>query len=240
MLTKTEGVSLYIQIRETLREQIKQGTFEPGQRLPSEDELAAQFGVSRMTVRQGITDLIDEGVLYRRRGVGTFVAQFHVERDHNKLVGFSDTAKAEGFDLEFRLLGREVVPAKLMVAKALVLQEGEPVIRIRTLRLANGTPVTMHDEYVPYKLCPDLLKEDLSHQHTWEAMESYGYRVKHAVQKVEARLLDAEIAPLLEMEEGAPILYKQRTILAEDGTPIEFTLCYNRGDMYSLTMTLLR
>jgi GntR family transcriptional regulator len=240
VLTKTDGVSLYIQIRETLREQIKQGVFEAGAKLPSEDELATQFGVSRMTVRQGITDLIDEGVLYRRRGVGTFVAQFHVERDHNKLSSFFDTAKTEGFDFEFQVLNREVVPAKLMVAKALALQEGEPVIRIQTLRLANSAPVTMHDEYVPYRLCPDLLQDDLGDRHIWEVVESYGYRVKHAVQKVEARTVDSEVAQVLKMEEGAPILYKQRTILAEDGTPVEFTLCYNRGDMYSLTMTLSR
>jgi GntR family transcriptional regulator len=240
MTTMTEGVSLYIQIRETLREQIRQGELKPGQKLPSEDELAAQFGVSRMTARQGITDLIDEGLLYRRRGIGTFVAQFHVERDHNRLTSFFDAAKAEDFDFEFRLLCREVVPARLMIAKALVLQEGEPAIRIQTLRLANGVPVTMHDEYVPYKLCPALLQEDLSSRSAWQVMETYGYKVKHAAQVVEAKPADAEIANLLEMEEGAPILYKQRTILAEDGTPLEFTLCYNRGDRYLLKMTLSR
>jgi len=80
-LTKTEGIALYVQVRETLRDQIKTGVLEPGQKLPSEDDLAAQFGVSRMTVRQGISDLTDEGMLYRRRGRGTFVTQFHVERD---------------------------------------------------------------------------------------------------------------------------------------------------------------
>jgi GntR family transcriptional regulator len=240
MTTMTEGVSLYIQIRETLREQIRQGELKPGQKLPSEDELAAQFGVSRMTARQGISDLIDEGLLYRRRGIGTFVAQFHVERDHNRLTSFFDAAKAEDFDFEFRLLCREVVPARLMIAKALVLQEGEPAIRIQTLRLANGVPVTMHDEYVPYKLCPALLQEDLSCRSAWQVMETYGYKVKHAMQVVEAKPADAEIAKLLEMEEGAPILYKQRTILAEDGTPLEFTLCYNRGDRYLLKMTLSR
>jgi len=240
MATIAGGVSLYIRIRETLREQIKQGDLRPGQKLPSASELAAQFGVSRMTARQGISDLIDEGLLYRRRGIGTFVAQVHVERDHNRLNGFFDTTEAEGFDFEFRLLCREVVPANLMIAKALVLQEGELTIRIKTLRLAHGVPVTMHDEYVPYKLCPALLQEDLRCRSAWQVMETYGYRVKHAVQEVEAKPADAEIAKLLEMKKGAPILYKQRTILAEDGTPLEFTLCYNRGDRYLLKMTLSR
>jgi GntR family transcriptional regulator len=176
VLTKTEGVALYIQVRESLREQIEKRLLEPGQKLPSEDELATQFGVSRMTVRQGITDLIDEGVLYRRRGVGTFVAQFHVERDHNKLTNFFDTAQAEGFEAEVQILVREVVPAKLMVAKALALCETEPVIRIQTLRLANGDPLTIYDEYVPYKLAMNLQK-DLSSQPAWLYLESYGYKV---------------------------------------------------------------
>lgn len=239
-LTKTDGVALYVQVRETLREQIKSGLFAPGQKLPSEDELSSQFGVSRMTVRQGISDLTDEGVLYRRRGIGTFVTQFHVERDHNKLTGFSDTAKAEGFEGKVQLLSREVVPAKLMVAKALALHETEPVIRIQTLRWANDVPVTVYDEYVPYKLCHELLQEDLRFRAAWEILETYGYTIKRAVQKIEARLADTDLATLLNLEENAPILYKHRIILAEDGAPVELILCYNRGDGYSVKMTLVR
>ena len=239
-LTKTEGVALYIQVREAIRDQIKSKKLMPGEKLPAEDELATQFGVSRMTARQGISDLIDEGALYRRRGIGTFVAQFHLERDHNRLTSFFDSAKIEKFDAKIRVLKQEVMPAKFTVAKALALQEGEPVIYIQTLRLANGVAVSLHDEFIPYKLCPDLLHDDLRFKHVWEAVESYGYKVKDAIQKIEAKPADADIADLLEVEEGAPILYKQRTILTEDGTPIEFALCYNSGDRYSLTMTLRR
>ena len=239
VLTKTEGVALYVQIRETLRQQIKSGQLEPGQKLPAEDELAAQFGVSRMTVRQGISDLIDEGVLYRRRGVGTFVAQFHVERDHNKLTNFLETAQAAGFAAEVRLLSREVVPARMTVAKALALQETEPVIRIQTLRLANGMPITVYDEYVPYRLYPQLLQEDLRSRPAWQILESHGYTIKRAVQRIEARLADPDIAGLLEIEENSPILYKHRVILNEDGAPVELILCHNRGDSYSVVMTLI-
>jgi GntR family transcriptional regulator len=205
MLTKTEGVALYVQVRETLRNQIKTGVLKPGQKLLAEDELAAQFGVSRMTVRQGIVDLTDEGILYRRRGIGTFVTQFHVERDHNKLTDFFETAQAEGFEAEVRLLSREVVPAKIMVAKALALQETEPVIRIQTLRLANEVPVTLY-----------------------------------AVQRNEPRAADEDVARALNIQMDAPILFKNRVISAEDGTPVELILCHNRGDSYSAKMILVR
>jgi GntR family transcriptional regulator len=231
VLSKSEGVALYVQIRETLRDQIKTGVLKPGQKLPAEDELAAQFGVSRMTVRQGISDLTDEGMLYRRRGVGTFVTQFHVERDHNKLTDFFETARAEGFKAEVRLLSREVAPAKLIIAKALALLETEPVIRIQTLRLANDVPVTIYDEYVPYRLCPELLTEDLHSQPAWKTLEKYGYIIKRAIQRIEARAADAEIAELLNIEEDAPILFKNRVIYAEDGAPVELILCYNHGNL---------
>ena len=239
-LSKTDGVALYVQVRETLRDQIDTGMLKPGQKLPSEDELAAQFGVSRMTVRQGISDLTDEGMLYRRRGIGTFVTQFHVERDHNKLTDFFETARAEGFEAEVKLLDREVVPAKLMIANELALQENEPVIRIQTLRLANDVPVTVYDEYVPYKLRHELLTEDLQSRPAWQILEQSGFVIKRAVQKIEARSADEEIARLLDIEEDSPILFKSRVIYAEDGTPVEVLLCHNHGDIYSAKMILMR
>jgi GntR family transcriptional regulator len=239
-LSKSEGVALYVQVRETLRDQIKSGVLEPGQKLPAEDELAAQFGVSRMTVRQGISDLTDEGMLYRRRGIGTFVTQFHVERDHNKLTDFFETARAEGFEAKVELLSREVVPAKLMIAKALSLQENEPVIRIQSLRLASDVPVTIYDEYVPYKLRHELLTEDLQSRAAWQILEEHGLVIKRAVQVIQARGAEESIAKLLDVEEDSPILFKNRVIYAEDGMPVEVLLCHNRGNIYAAKVILIR
>lgn len=240
VLNKSDGIPLYIQIRNSIHDDIVNKILLPGQRLPSEDELAAQFGVSRMTVRQGISDLIDEGLLYRRHGVGTFVAQPHIDRDHSHLTNFVEIARKEGIDLKVRLLRAEVLPAKLIVARALSLEEGELVIRVKTLRFASGLPITVHDSYVPYKLFPQLLQEDLEVNHLWDIFTSYGRRVKRAVERLEARETDEEMAGLLEVEEGIPLLYKERTVYLDDGTPVEFTYCYNRGDRYRLTVVLDR
>ena len=242
-LARTEGIPLYVRIRESLRDKIRQGELIYGEKLPSEDELAAQFGVSRMTVRQGITDLIEEGLLYRRHGVGTFVSFPHVERDHSRLTNFFESSNAKGINARAVILCLEVVPAKPKVAKALSLKEGDPVIRIRTLRFADEVPVTVHDAHIPHHLFAPILEEEfnsLEAQHLWTILETYGYRVKSAEQKLEAREADEELAELMEIEEGAPILYKERTVFADDGTPVEFTYCYNRGDRYSLTVTLYR
>jgi GntR family transcriptional regulator len=240
ILNSSEGVALYAQIRETIREQIIKGDLKPGEKLPPEEELASQLGVSRMTMRRGILDLIDEGVLYRRRGVGTFVAQRHIERNHNRLTSYLDSAAEEGFVPRIEVLLREISGAKLMVARALNLREDEPVIRVRTLRLADGEPLAIHDEHVPYKLYPELLDDDIDSRQLWELLSDHGYPVKRAVQRVEACPADEEIAQLLGIEEGAPVLYKLRTVYSEDGTPVEFAICHNRGDRYSLTTTLSR
>jgi GntR family transcriptional regulator len=242
-LTRTEGIPLYVKIRESLRQQITSGELAMGQKLPSEDELAAQFGVSRMTVRQGITDLIDEGLLYRRHGVGTFVTYPHVERDHTRLTNFFENSDAKGIKAKASVITLEVLTAKPKAVKALYLKEGDSVIRIKTLRYADDIPVTVHDAYIPYKLFSgilDLGRQALETQPLWTIFESFGYRVKSAVQRLEAREADEELARLMEIEEGAPILFKERTVYSDDGTPVEFTHCYNRGDRYSLTVTLHR
>ncbi len=240
MLKKSDGIPLYVQIRKSLREDIINKVLVPGQKIPSEDELAAQFGVSRMTVRQGISDLIDEGLLYRRHGVGTFVAQPHLERDHTRLTSFIESAKKEGMDVRVEVLIADILPAKLKAARSLALNEGDLVIRVKTLRFVAGLPITVHDAYIPYKLFPQLLQEDLESNHLWDILESYGFRVKRAIQRLEAREADEEIARLLEVDEGSPILYKERTVYLDDGTPVEFTYCYNRGDRYRLTVQLDR
>ena len=240
VVTRADAAPLYAQIREALRADIREKALVPGQRIPSEEELAARFGVTRMTVRNGIADLVDEGLLYRRQGVGTFVAQPVMERDHSRLTSFAETARAQGIDIRVRVLIADILPAKLHVAKALGLQEGELVGHVNTLRLANGTPVTVHDAHIPYRLFPLILQEDLEARHLWDVFEAHGYPVKRATQRVEARAAGEEMASVLGIEAGAPILYKERTVYADDGTPVEFAYCYNRGDRYALTVTLYR
>lgn len=242
-LSKTEGIPLYVKIRESIREMIALGELERGNRLPSEDELATQYGVSRMTVRQGISDLIDDGLLYRRHGVGTFVALPHIERDHSRLIDFFENSNVKGINTKSSILNIEVIPVNPKIAKALLLEDDDLVIRIHSLRYADDVPVTMHDAYIPYNLFSDLVAEDirsLEVQHLWSAFEVCGYRVKNAVQKLEARQADHDLAVLMQINVGAAILYKERTVFADDGTPVEFTYCYNRGDMYSLTVSLSR
>ena len=239
-LIRAEGVPIYVQIRESLRAEITGGILRRGEQLPSENELASKFNVSRMTIRESIEDLVDEGLLYRRHGVGTFVAYPHLQRDHTRLTSFFDKAEDEGFQFRAQLLTLEVIHATPKVAQALDLPATSQVIRVKTLRYANDVPVTVHDAHIPHALFAGILNENLEVQHLWSIFEKCGYKVKRAIQKLEAREATKEVARLMKIKEGAPVLFKERTVYAEDGTPVEFTYCYNRGDMYSLTVALER
>jgi DNA-binding GntR family transcriptional regulator len=237
---RTEGVPVYVQIRESIRAEIMGGMLKRGEQLPSENELAVKFKVSRMTIRESIEDLVDEGLLYRRHGVGTFVAYPHLQRDHTRLTSFFDKAENEGVQIQAKLLKLEVIPAKPRVAEALDIPTGSHVIRVKTLRYANGVPITVHDAHMPHKIFPNLVNENLEVQHLWTLFERAGFRVKRAIQRLEAREASKEVAVLMKIKEGAPVLFKERTVYADDGTPVEFTYCYNRGDIYSLTVALER
>jgi GntR family transcriptional regulator len=172
--------------------------------------------------------------------VGTFVALPHLERDHTRLTNFFDRAEGEGVDAKATVLSQEVVPARQKVAEALGIEVGDPVIRIKTQRFANGVPITIHDAHIPYKLFARLIDEHLDVSNLWSVFEQSGYKVKRAIQKIEAREATKELSRLMQIREGAPILFKERTVYADDGTPVEFTYCYNRGDIYSLTVSLER
>ena len=239
-LIRSEGIPIYVQIRESLRGEITQGIFKRGQKLPSEQELATQFKVSRMTIRESIEDLVDEGLLYRRHGVGTFVAYPHLQRDHTRLTSFFDKAENDGIQIRATLLCKEIIPAKPKIAVALDIPAGSKLIRVKTLRFADNVPITVHDAYLPHKLFACIMDENLEVQHLWTLYEKCGYKVKRAIQRLEAREATKDIAKLMKIKEGAPILFKERTVYADDGTPVEFTYCYNRGDLYSLTVALER
>jgi GntR family transcriptional regulator len=106
--------------------------------------------------------------------------------------------------------------------------------------VANDVPITVHDAHLPHALFAGIITENLEAQHLWTLFEKCGYKVKRAIQKLEAREATKDVARLMKIKEGAPVLFKERTVYATDGTPVEFTYCYNRGDMYSLTVALER
>lgn len=244
-MLSTPSMPRYIQIRDDLQERIQTGMLQPGEKLPSEDQLANDYGVSRMTMRRSLTELIDAGLIYRRHGVGTFISNSAVQRDHTRLTDFFAHCRASGRVPEARLLYHELVPAAPHIAPALGVPTAETLIRLATLRSVDGCPITYHDAYLPLALFPRLAAATeaelgLNGRHVWQLIEAQGYTVMNVVERLEARLAKGETAVLLELAPGEPILYGERVLYSDDGTPLKYATCHNRGDRFSLTVVLAR
>jgi len=233
------GLPRYVEIREALRQEIAEGRLKPGQKIPPEEELSLQYQVSRMTIRHGIADLISEGLLFRRRGVGTFVAQRQINRDHTRMTNFFEEARALGMEAQTQILSRKEISAGVHLADALNIKVGDPVFCIESLRKLDGEPVTLQYDHLPKRLFPNLMEEELLLQASWEIYER-AVRIKQALEKFEARAATASQARLLNTRKGAPLLYKERIVFAEDGTPVAYVECFNRGDKYTCRVLMTR
>ena len=239
-LNKNSFTPLYHQIEQGLRKQIEQGELVPGQAI-SERELSENLGVSRMTARQALRALRDEGLIYTERGRGNFVAEPKMNVHTRQLLGFSEDMRRRGLTPSSRVITLSRHLPDPAAAVQLELEEGEEVFEINRLRLADRVPMAYETCLLPVKLCPDLKKSDLEGGSLYELLEDrYGMRLSQADEVLEAAVATKTEAGNLSIKPGKPILVVQRTVYAEDGTPIEFVRSVYRGDRYQATIQLKR
>ncbi len=240
-LDPNSGVPLYLQIREVLRHCIAdESCVELGGRLPAETDLAAVFGVSRMTVRRALADLAGDGMLRRLHGLGTLVVSRKVVRNYNRLSSFFEDTQRMGLSPSSRLLARAVVRAPEHIAPALKVDPGSPLIHLRRLRYTEGQLVAIHEVYVSKALCPWLMDEDLENQSLYQLYEAHGLRLEWGSQRIEATAATPEQAQLLGCKPGWPLLYLERITYATGDLPVEWVQSYSPAGAYSLEMTLRR
>ncbi|EGX59757.1 GntR family transcriptional regulator [Streptomyces zinciresistens K42] len=211
-------------IYDDLVSQIRSGSLAPGTRLPGETDLARQYGVSRMTVRQAL-DLLDaERCVVRRQGSGTFVND-HTERGRrlNRLRSFADEVEGDGGQSS-RVIRCETAPAPAEVAEALGVGAGDTVNRLTRVRLIGGTPAALQDAWVPYSVAPSLSREPLLDGSLYRTLtERFGVELRHADQSMAAALLTDEQAELLATAPGGAALEVRRTTYGSRGETVEFT-----------------
>lgn len=237
---KHKGKPLYLQIRETLQELIVDGRIAVGEQLPSEDDLAQFFGVSRMTVRHALGDLVGNGIIRRVHGTGTIVASRKIVRNYNRLNSFFEDAQRYGLNPSSQLLERESIPATSQVAKALDIEVGTQVVHLTRLRYSNQRIIAINEVYTPEHLCPWLMEENVDTQSLYYLYERNGFKLEWGHQLIEARAASAEQARILEIDPGSPVLYLERTTFASNDLPIEWTQAYSAPDRYSIEMILKR
>jgi DNA-binding GntR family transcriptional regulator len=227
----------YLEIERHLRELIAAAA--PGDPLPSDAELCARFGVSRMTARQAVQSLAAEGLLYRRRGHGTFVAVRPFHRRMGTLLSFTEEMRLRGLRASSRVLEAGRAAARPEEAAALELAPRDPVILVYRVRLADSVPVALERVALPPS-CAGVLDLDLEAGSLHAALEALGRVPTVARGSVTARLSTAEEQELLALPSRSALLIEQRTITDQDGAPVERTETRYSSDRYVFDVELHR
>jgi GntR family transcriptional regulator len=232
-LDKNGFIPLYYQIQKALMEKIHSGELAEGDLLASEDELTRVYKVSRMTARQALHGLKTRGYAVSHKGRGTFVTKPKLEKNIMHLRGFTEDMKRRGMEPSSRLLLQTVINATEDLAENLRIEEGSPVMHLRRLRLADGTPMALEDSHVPLARFAGLEKINFAKQSLYFVLrEKYGVRVAWSDETIEALPATRDEAELLTIPKRASILSIFRILVGADQTPIEFAHSRYRGDRY--------
>jgi GntR family transcriptional regulator len=236
-LDHNSPVPLYHQAARALEEAIEDGRIPRGSKLESELDLAEQLGISRPTMRAAIKQLVDKGLLVRRRGIGTIVAPRPVRRAVALTSLYDDLAEA-GREPRTRVLAFEEVPCPPEIGEHLGLEPGTPVLRFDRLRLAGSDPIALMHNVVPADLL-EIMKEDLEQTGLYELFRKSRITPHIATQQIGARKAGAEEAELLEIEPGDPVLTMTRITYDTNGRPIEYGWHRYPAESYWFEMMLV-
>src|SRR5690554_5747722 len=223
---------LYVQIRDRLRRDILDGTYQVHERLPSENEMMGVFGVSRITIRQALRDLHNEGLVFSAQGKGTFVSKPKAVQNVQRLEGFGEAMAAQGYEASARVLSIQQLKAPKAVVAALDLQPGEDTIEVKRVRYLNRSPVCIENSYFPMDIGRRMFGLDLSGDIFPMLENLFGIPLGGADISLDAIMADDEAQQYLNLKTGEAILRVERLTHNRDGRPIDFEyLCY-RGDSF--------
>jgi len=234
-ISRYSKLPLYHQVYEIVRGNILNGHWQPGDMLPPESELVTTYDVSRTVVRQALDQLVNEGLIYRQRGRGTFVTHPTVEQSLVRIISFTDDMRQRGCVPGTEVLFTGLVPAPDEIAARLEIEPGVELARMDRLRLADGEPMSIEQSYLVHRYCPGILDGDYASNPLREALEQrYNVRWTRASQVIRATSATSEMARLLSVKPRSALLHIERVSYWQGSIPVEFLRIYYRGDRYSL------
>ena len=234
ILTGDKRLPLYQRLAETLRDELTQGKRRPGDRMPSENALATDYGLAPGTVRQALSALVDDGLLERFHGRGTFVRRPSFDRSLFRFFRFRDSS-GEWRIPESRILKRTVEPAPSHIARQLGIEDGELAITMSRLRILNDAPVLAEEIWLPQARFEAFL--DLSESEIGPLLypvydSKCGQLVARAEETLTAEAARPEIARLLRVDQNAPVIVIDRLAKGFDDTPLEWRRSQGRADQF--------
>jgi GntR family transcriptional regulator len=234
LISRRSKVPLYYQLYQILLDQIKDGTWQIDDILPSEADLVEQYDLSRATVRQAFDMLVNQGYVYRRRGQGTFVARPTIEQNLSRIVSFWEDMHQRGLVPGTRVLEREIIPATEDLVEDLNIPVGEELASIVRLRLADDEPMSVEYSYLVHQYCPGILEQDYANNSLRQMLEeNFNIRIVYARQKIRAVPASKDLAKLLDIEPNFPLLHLERVSYTDQDIPIEYLKINLRGDRYT-------
>lgn len=235
-------IPYYLQLIDVIKEKISQAEWNPGDQLPSEPNLCEMYSVSRTVVRQALREIELEGLIIRRKGKGTFVAEPKINESLvQKLTGFYQDMVDRGHTPITHVQKNEVEPASPKVARYLNIEPGTQVFNIERLRFIDDEPIVLVTTYLPYELCSELANYDLSDQSLYAVLEKeFGLELSHGRRTIEAVAANEQEASLLQVDECDPLILLNSVTYLKDGTPIEYYHAVHRGDRSRFEVELVR
>lgn len=223
----------YERIRADIAQQIESNLIEAGERLPSEDELAKRYGVTRMTVRHALEQLVSDGLIQRRWGVGTFVlGALPPHRTFNRLQSLSEELATEGKALATKVLEQVQADADREIAEKLELEPGASVVSVQRVRSLNGRPVALQHSWIPLAVCPRLVRLTLSEGSLYATLAAEAAVVFGAAdQVVTAVPAEGPVAEHLAVRKGSALLHIERLTYDTGGRAIEFARSWTAADL---------
>ncbi|MBC5623996.1 GntR family transcriptional regulator [Clostridium sp. NSJ-49] len=226
---------IYIKIEKYLRELIDSEKIKPGELLPSENQLSEEFNVTRMTVRSAFNNLVKQGYIIRKRGIGSIVLGNKVSDNMGAMESFTKEMLRKGYEVTTKLISLLVIEADDTIKERLNIEKGENVWEIKRVRYANGEPVSYMITYMPVKMFPNLKKDDCISLYNY--IRDNNYNIYKANRTIEAIISNAELINLLELDSEAPILHIEQVGILQNGEAFEYSHTYHYG--YKLTLNAL-
>jgi len=238
-LKREAPTPLYLQLKNALAADIHSGRYKPHERLMSERELGEKFKVSRMTVRQALTEMTHEGILYTQAGKGTYVSELKIKQELERLTGFSQDMAARGSIASGRVLEARIIPATLSLAAIFSVPANTELVLLSRLRLSDNIPLAIEVAYLLHQVCPGILDFDFSKESLYNILSTrYHTSLVRAEQTMESGLASPQEIELLQTTSPAPVLRIERLSYNEQNTLVEFVVSVYRGDRYKFHTTL--
>ncbi len=236
-LDRNNPKPLYQQFRDVIDDKINSGEWKPDTRIPSENQLCSQYGLSRMTVRSVLMELVKEERLYRVQGKGTFVTRQKIEAQRLEYVGVREQLEQMGYEVTTRIIDSRIVASDRNVAKHLHIAEGTPVFMIRRVRSLEDGPVSIHVSLILEQSSKGMTPELQEQEQLCVLMNrKFGIQKKRVSETLESVAADREEAKLLGIEKGYPLLMLKDELYSDDDTPYEYTKIVFRGDKFKLRL----